>query len=489
MGLKFIDPATGQVTGSTALGRAVLHRAVEQENLKLATDISNQQNWRKSYQSSFAQVAKSELQTKRSAINVATSGLNEFEQRIATDSGELLIDAIMNAWRLTQGKVETVVIKGTNTAEKPVIDILDVKEMVAKHSAEPGIIDAVKLAETLDPNAIKQELLIALAGGAEYSPTRLWMDWGGDVAIVARSRPELWRELIARARSGAGTLYVPVLIEKLPAGKKPSSLTDEELANSAGLDLTKNYEEISSWISSLARTDSRRIVLGCYAYAPGAKHIEVQAVQHCLARAVTEALPKSRVVLSWLATPTDSHVLPVEFADDIAARYQNRSTWTKFRDFLFGAHQHLPERFESAEGTSYALIDPTSSLQGSSYALAKRLQRWLAYQQVEAGRQVAYLVAPPARTDSVLSHRVLRATYKGAPHFGLYPFDTDVAVRISAILLLAKLQSPVMTKKQDILGLYSELSVHGGLWRSIYRPSDLWRVATTRGFWGYFSKQ
>ncbi|MFZ4065818.1 MAG: hypothetical protein ACOYJ7_05920, partial [Rhodoluna sp.] len=114
MGLKFIDPATGQVTGSTALGRAVLHKSVEAEDPNLATQISNQQNWRKSYQSFFAQVAKSELQSKRSAINVATSGLNEFEQRIATDSGELLIDSIMNAWRLTRGKVETVVISGTN---------------------------------------------------------------------------------------------------------------------------------------------------------------------------------------------------------------------------------------------------------------------------------------------------------------------------------------------------------------------------------------
>ncbi|NDC19046.1 MAG: hypothetical protein EBZ87_02095, partial [Microbacteriaceae bacterium] len=163
MGLKFIDPATGEVTGSTALGRAVLHKAVEAESSRLATEIKSQQNWRKSYQSFFAQVAKSELQTKRSAINVATSGLNEFEQRIATDSGELLIDAIMNAWRLTQGKVETVVIRGTNSADMPAIDLLDVKEMVAKHSAEPGIIDAVKLAEKLDSNEIKRDLLIALA--------------------------------------------------------------------------------------------------------------------------------------------------------------------------------------------------------------------------------------------------------------------------------------------------------------------------------------
>jgi hypothetical protein len=335
----------------------------------------------------------------------------------------------------------------------------------------------------LKPDAIKNDLLVALAGGAEYSPTRLWLDWGGEVAIVARARKELWTELISRARSGAGTLYVPVLAEKLDNPVK--SLTDDELAGVAGLDLVADYEAIASWIAELSKTDSRRIVLGGYAYAPGAKHIAVQAVQHCIGRTITEALPKSRVVLSWLATPTDSHVVSADFAKDIANRYTNRTITTKIRDFLFYAREHKPELFTSAEGTEYALIDPTSSMQGSSYALAKRVQRWMAYQQAASGRVVSYQVAPPATTDSVLSHRILRATYRGAPHFGLYPYETDKAVKISALLLLAKLQT---SKNQPNLDVYSELAVHGGLWRSLYNPSDLWRVATIRGIWGYFSK-
>ncbi|MEI8231412.1 MAG: hypothetical protein WCG32_02425 [Actinomycetes bacterium] len=480
MALSFINPETGTATGSTVLGRAVLGAAVSVVNPKLSEEISLQSNWRKTYQSLFARVAKAEFATKHSALEVANYGLASFEQRIATSSGENLLELIRTSWRNNKGNVLTVKIHGSGVPQIPGIDELHLKQMVANHSAEKGIIDAV---QGLSGHAFNADLLVALAGGAEYSPTRLWLDWGGDVAIVARSRKELWSELITRARKSSGTLFVPVLAKKLT--KDVNSLSDDELASLAGLDLVEDYEAITGWIAELARTDSRRIVLGNYAYAPGAKHIEVQAVQHCIARTITEALPKSRVVLSWLATPTDSHVVSVEFANDIATRFTKRSRFTKIRDFVFSAREHKPETFNSEAGIKYALIDPTSSMQGSSYALAKRVQRWMAYQQVAAGRVVSYQVAPPATTDSVLSHRILRATYRGAPHFGLFPYETHKAVRISALLLIAQLQAPI---NQGFEQVYSQLAVHGGLWRSLYNPADLWRVTTIRGIWGYFSK-
>jgi len=487
MSLRFIDPETGLNTGSTELGKAVLASAVKAENLELSKLILNQTDWRKKYQSLFAQVAKAEFRSKNSALNIASAGLEEFEKRVVTDSGELLVQAVKDAWRDKVNLVGTVAITGSGKVEEPKFDALELKALVDNHSAEPEIVQAISELGT-SPSQIKDDLFIALAGGAEYSPTRLWLDWGGDVAIIARARVELWTELIARARSSAGTLYVPVLLNRIPNGQKLTQLTDHELAAIAGLDLVKDYREITSWIAQFSRTDKRRIVLGSYAYAPGAKHIEVQAVQHCLARAITEALPKTRVVLSWLATPTDSHTVPAEFADDIQRRYGRRSYFVKLRDVIAGLRVHEPERFSSIEGTDYALIDPTSSMQGSSYALAKRLQRWLAYQQVGADRQVAYIVAPPAKTDSVLSHRILRATYRGGPHFGLFPYETDVAVKVSALLLLSRLQSTSRYSSSDMTVMYSHLAVHGGLWRSIYRPSGLWLAATIRGIWGYFSK-
>ena len=487
MALRFIDPKTGSTIGSTELGRAVLAEAIRSENAALVSNIQNQSEWRKKYQGLFAQVAKAEFATKHSALEIASAGLTEFERRVVTESGEPLIDVVKAGWRNGKDLVATVVITGSGVLEVPKVDDQELEGLVANHSAEAGIIPAIKSVRGIQQSQIKKDLLIALAGGAEYSPTRLWLDWGGDVAIVARARVELWRELISRARSGAGTLLVPVLQSKL-AGLDIGSLSDEQLASLAGLDLVEDAGAIAGWLAELAKTDSRRIVLGSYAYAPGVKHIEVQAVQHCLARTLTESLPKTRVVLSWLATPTDSHSVPAEFAEDVKARYNQRSYLTRLRDEIASPRSHKPELFSSAEGVEYALIDPTSSRQGPSYALAKRLQRWLAYQQVGSGRQVAYIVAPPAKTDSVLSHRILRATYRGGPSFGLHPYETDQAVRISALLLLSRLHSPEKYSTSDLSAMYCKLAVHGGLWRSIYAPSELWLAATVWGFWGYFSK-
>jgi hypothetical protein len=332
----------------------------------------------------------------------------------------------------------------------------------------------------LDISRINENLLIALAGGAEYSPARTWLDWGGSVAIVARNRPELWNELISRARISAGTLYVPVLKSKVGT-KDIQKLSDAELAEVAGLDLVTDFEAIAGWLSMLARSDNRGLVLGGYAYAPGVKHIEVQAVQHALGRTLTEALPKSRVTLTWLATPTDSYAVGQDFVTDINARFESRSFITKLRDFVFGLSKHKPESFKTSNGTELAIIDSTSSVQGPSYALAKRVQRWLAYQQVYADRNVAYLVSPPAKTYSVLSKRILKATYAGAPKFGLVPFEVKAAVDLSAGLLLAHLNQPV---RQTPMSSYLDLAVHGGLWRLIYSPKSTWRAATIRGIFG-----
>lgn len=485
MSLRFVDPGTGQTIGSTALGRAVLAAAVADVDTELASRLSKQAEWRKTYQAAFASVAMAEFKSSTAMIDVATKGLAEFEKRVVTANGDPLIVAVRNAWRSDKDLVATVVIKGLGEKLAPgILGSQTVEQMVANHSSEPGIVAAVK---NIDGSTIDNDLLIALAGGAEYSPSRLWLDWGGSVAIVARARVELWQELITRARTSGGTLYVPVLKSKIN-GVDVQKLSDEELANVAGLDLVTDYEAISGWLSSLARVDTRRLVLGNYAYAPGAKHIEVQAVQHCLGRVLTESLPKSRVVLTWLATPTDSHVVPVQFAQDISSRFASRDLMTKVRDFFYGARENKPLLFTNANGLDLAVIDPTSSLQGSSYALAKRVQRWLAYQQQVAVRKVIYTVLPPAYTDSVLSHRILRASYHGAPHFGLFPYKTDSAVSLAACLLLSELNTPISIDKGNPTAIYSRLAVHGGLWRSIYKPSDLWRVATVRGIFGYFKK-
>jgi len=465
--MKFVD-ASGKTIGSTELGRNVLAAAVPD----LANQIAQVQNWRKDYLGYFREVAKAELYSTRSALDVASRGLKVFEESVNTDDNQNLLEVITKAWRSNKDQVSMVVIRGTGAAQQP--DFFEVSGLVKAHLAEPKVAEKLK---ELDLSSLKSNLLIALAGGAEYSPARLWLDWGGTTAIVARPRPELWSELISRARSSAGTLYVPVLKSRVQ-GLDVQTLSDEELAKVAGLDLVQDYEAISGWLSMLARTEAGGLVIGCYAYAPGIKHIEVQAVQHCLGRVMTEALPKSRVTLNWLATPTDAYAVPMDVVLDINNRYSQRSPLIKIRDFIFGTRKHQFELFETETGQQMAVMDATSVIQGPSYALAKRTQRWMAYQQVFAGRNSAYLVSPPAETKSVLNKKILRLTYDGAPAFGLNPFAVDQAVSIATGLLVAELSSP---RSQNNLSSYLDLAVHGGLWRVIYSPKSAWRAATILG--------
>ena len=475
MTFTFID-AKGNTIGSTALGRQVILEALKNDQSKQGI-VSNLKSWRDDYLVAFRETAKAELANDQSAYEVAKSGLSCFENSIRTSNGNLLITEIKDAWRLNKDLVSTVVVQGVGVSK---FVVPDATREVAEHLAEPQVLKAL---EGITNSNIKDDLLIALAGGAEYSPARTWLDWGGVTAIVARNRKELWSELIARARSSSGTLYVPVL--KSRTTKNIQELSDDELAEVAGLDLVEDYVAIAGWLSSLARSETRRLVLGSYAYAPGVKHIEVQAVQHCLARVLTENLPKSRVFLTWLATPTDSYAVSLDVLGDIKTRYFRRSFLTKVRDIVFGLRANNPEMFETDKGESLVLIDSTSSVQGPSYALAKRVQRWLAYEQIYADRGVAYLVSPPAKTYSVLSKKILKATYKGAPAFGLKPFETKKAVDLSAALLLSQLKSDKRVKPMDI---YLDLAVHGGLWRLIYSPKSVWRAATIRGIFALFTR-
>ncbi|NBQ92999.1 MAG: hypothetical protein EBU06_03445 [Micrococcales bacterium] len=465
--MKFLN-RQGQAIGSSELGRLILSAAEP----KLVSEIANVENWRKDYLKYFREVAKAELMSPRSALEVATQGLKVFEDAVHTDNNENLLEVITAAWRSNKDQVSMVVIKGTGVTKQP--DFFEVTGLVKQHLAEPLVAEKLK---SLDSGSLKNNLLIALAGGAEYSPARVWLDWGGATAIVARPRTELWAELISRARNSSGTLYVPVLKSRAQ-GLDVQNLTDAELAKIAGLDLVLDYEAIAGWLSMLARTETGGLVLGCYAYAPGVKHIEVQAVQHCLGRVMSEALPKSRLTLNWLATPTDAYAVPADIVEDINNRYSQRSPLIKLRDFVFGARQHIFECFETESGEMMAIMDATSVLQGPSYALAKRTQRWMAYQQLFSGRNVAYLVSPPAETKSVLNKKILRLTYAGAPAFGLDPFAVDQAVMVATGLLVGELDAP---RSQNALSSYLDLAVHGGLWRVIYSPKSAWRAATILG--------
>jgi hypothetical protein len=419
---------------------------------------------------------------------MATAGLNEFHAHLHTSSGEKLSAAVSTGF--DSDLVETVVIRGSGS-KKPIA--------VARHSAplatlaaewdssgwaEPGLIESFRFLDQNPNLSLDGNLLFAVAGAAEFAPTEQWLEWGGQVAVVARNNPRTWERLIAMARASAGEMLVPVIRQDKSVPLE--SLSDQELAQVAGLDMLEHYAEIASWMSKLSNKATSKFILGLYAYTPKVNHVRVQAVQEALADLAMKSFSKDKLVLSWLATPTDSTAGPASIGHDQQNRFSRRTSARVIRDSFLGiinaARPAKPKYFDSESGEKLMLIDASVQQQGPSYSFSKRTQRWRAYLAHYAGFRVSYQVSPPARTNSVLRHKILRASYQGAPLFGVKPFEVDVAKSASAACLVRDALDPnAYSNKDTTTQLQCFSAIHGGLWRIAYRPRSVWIAATLLG--------
>jgi hypothetical protein len=250
--------------------------------------------------------------------------------------------------------------------------------------------------------------------------------------------------------------------------------------------MLEHFAEISSWMRQLYSQAKSKFILGLYAYTPKVDHIRVQGVQESLASLAMQKFSKDKLVLSWLATPTDSTPGVARVGIDQIARFTKRSGLRIIRDSVLGiinaARPAQPRFFDSDAGEKLMLIDASVQQQGPSYSFSKRTQRWRAYLAHYAGFRVSYQVSPPARTNSVLRHKILRASYQGAPLFGVKPFEVDVAKSASAAALVRDVMDPnAYANKDTTTELQGFSAIHGGLWRIAYRPKSVWIAATLIG--------
>ena len=487
MSIRFLDPATGLEVRSTEFARRTLAAAAK-DNSELYQNITGSPDWRKWYIRLFAELAIEEGRSPAQLAKMATAGLNEFRSHLHTSTGEKLSVAVAEGFN--SDLVETVVIRGTGS-KKPIA--------VARHSgslatlaaewdsngwAEPGLIEIFRFLDQNPNLSLDGNLLFAVAGAAEFAPTEHWLAWGGQVAVVARNNPKTWERLISMARASAGQMLVPVVREDKSVPLE--NLSDQQLAQIAGLDMLEHYAEIASWMNQLSNKATSKFILGLYAYTPKTNHIRVQAVQEVLADLAMEKFSSEKLVLSWLATPTDSTAGPASIGHDQQARFSKRSSLHVIRDSFLGlinaARAAKPKYFDSESGEKLVLIDASVQQQGPSYSFSKRTQRWRAYLAHYAGFRVSYQVSPPARTKSVLSHKILRASYQGAPLFGVKPFEVDVAKSASAAALVRDVMDPkAYSNKNTTTELQCFSAIHGGLWRIAYRPRSVWIAATLIG--------
>ena len=236
--------------------------------------------------------------------------------------------------------------------------------------------------------------------------------------------------------------------------------------------------------SRSASAEGLPLTVGSYAYADGARHVQVVHASDALVQLLLEERPDTSY--AELATPTDAFAVPSDLVQDSRRRWQGRG-WrravqapirTVARGSVFApAYGTVVQR---TDGPEVGIADSLVPQQGPNYTLAKRVQRWRAVAAQADGHLVSANVAPATQTRSVLKNRALAAAYSGAGRFGVEVFDPRTSRVLMAALLVHDLRAgtPAPTHPDD---LFASQAMHGGLWRAAYVPRSVLGLAAVTG--------
>lgn len=482
MALEF---STGE--SSTAFAIELIRRSASgdselSEIISANSQLSTAEQWRKNYQRAFARLTC--LEAQENGVALQRELLGNLHQLVADASGATLTQLTSGSAVTGAQRVITVVIRGDGevvplaTVGAPTADA-----MIEHRLAEPGIkpllenFDARVVHDPELANLVQSELLVAIGANAELSLAPEWLGIGGTLVAVARPNFHKWAKLIETARTSAGTLIVPVLASRVD-GQNLAELDDYSIAEIAGLELEDDLTAITNWLIEQANENSQaRLNLLGTIYAPGKKQILASAAQDALIAAVLAELGQQRATVGWLATPLDSVLLPATFGQQIARAYAARSLATRIRDAfwqLFGGLK--PANFAHCSGVGDAVIaDFSAQRQGSSYLLAKRIERWRASVAAAEGFKVWYQVTPAAITHSTVSHKVVRAAYRGARQLGVTAFEPWMLRDLLCAVFIGQLVEA--ETRVD-----SNTAIHGGIWRLPYNPQTVWKPAALMGW-------
>lgn len=422
--------------------------------------------WRKRYQETFTDAAQFEI----SELEKIEHALDKF-MFLSRFKNEPLLEAMNSAFTSKKVRLEKIGSSATGPVRSSDGSswFSKASKLVNQKMAEPGLLTAAVEIDNLQLR--DAPLLIAFAGAAELAPTLSWLRWGGRVLVLARRGNPIWKDLIAQAKV-TGELIAPV----------ENGLTGE-LAEIAGFDLVEQADLAAAAIGHLA--PGERVIFGNYAYAPGFKHVELQAIAEALTRIAKQRFRS--VLLHWLATPSDSAVVPLDYAKQREFEFANRSLSRKLWDSVWQLFGFLkPPGYKTiASEPELVVLDASVNLQGPSYSLAKRLQRWRAGLEANSGNPVCYQITPPATTDSVLSHKILRFTYLGQGRYGVGHVSAADGSQWPAALLALRSSKPEVAR---VPHFYLDTAIHGGLWRTCYETATIWIPTTIRGilrFWAW----
>jgi hypothetical protein len=478
-GVVFPRGADG-ARSTTATGREVWADAVRPVDPDLAARIERERDWRAGYVPRVVDVTAAATRDAGSAVAVARAGLAALDRLMVFErDGEP--QPVDEAVKGGGDELGTQRVVGSGERQRELVVPYRGRELRGDELrrqldawAAAGTVEA-SCAQALHAVAQHPEWLdlgdrsfAVLGAAAELGPVAPLLGWGAHVAGVDLPAPAVQARLVALGQAGAGTLEVPV--------------TDGR----TGADLLTRTPEVAQWLAAAA--DGRPLTVGSYAYADGARHVQVAVASD----AVVEHLLRSRADVSYaeLATPTDAYAVPVDVVDDARRRWSARG-WRRpvqapvravSRGALYApAYDVVVER---SDGSRVGIADVLVPQQGPNYTLAKRLQRWRAVVAQADGVVVSANVAPATSTRSVTRNRLLAAAYAGAGAFGVEVFVPATSRVLMAALLVHDLRTAGDARPDHPDDLFVQQAAHGGLWRAAYAPRSVLGIAAVRGLPG-----
>lgn len=474
-GVLFPEDADGR-RSTASTGKTVWAEAVRGVDDDLAARIAKARDWRKSYVDAVVAHTAGASRSAENAVQVARQGLDALggQMRFERDGA---VTSVADALQDGKDVLRAQTVKGEGERERALVLPYRGEQLSGDRLrrqldtwAERGIVEpscAAALHRVLDQPDwldLSDRAFALLGAGAEMGPLEPLSRWGAHVVAVDVPNERIWDRVRAQARAGAGTLTLP------------------ETDHGAGVDLLLQAPEVATFLRGAA--DGMPLTVGSYAYADGARHVQVVHAGDALVELLLRERPDTGY--AELATPTDAYAVPQELVTDSQRRWGSRG-WrgalqaparTVSRGALYApAYTTVVRR---ADGTTLGLADLLVPQQGPNYTLAKRIQRWRAVAAQADGHVVSANVAPATKTRSVMKNRVLAAAYSGAVRFGVEVFAPETTRVLMAALLVHDLRAdvPAPAHPDD---LFVTQAAHGGLWRVAYDLRSVIGLAAATG--------
>ncbi|HNI71243.1 MAG TPA: hypothetical protein PLO27_07970, partial [Marmoricola sp.] len=302
-------PAVGDQRPSTPVLKSILASASDQVDPELAAEIRESKDWRKDYVDLFGRATIAAATSSEAAVEMARAGLEAMQSTLVLASDPEHPDP-MNEVRLSQSELtanrvlatekisgnaapETelrVPYKGKQLSGSQLVDQLGdwVERQIVEPSFAAAIAQVIRNPEWL---SLPGKQVAMIGAGSEMGPLEPLLRWGVDVLAIDLPRTQVWDRIRTRVQRSAGSVSAAV-----------------DADGTLGIDLRSHAGDALGWLSDAGAGSD--LVIGMYAYADSAAHVQVTAAADLVIQQMLAARPDT--ALSWLATPTDAYLVPAE---------------------------------------------------------------------------------------------------------------------------------------------------------------------------------